>query len=385
MRGALALLVALLALVVALPASAGDIYLPDPGKAWFGSTDSDTLTNATLESSVLAGKRQVDIIHVYKAFSNYSGTKAFPGNSSAGVPLNNYVAAHKMLYLGYMPKIGGQPVAGGWAAVARGEYDAAYIDPFLTKLRDWSAANGGKKVFIDFHHEADHDQKISSAWGSSTDYRNAARHFIERAVALGARDAMIHVWTMGAGSGNPHIYHPMYPGDDVTDWLGYDPYGKVKHTSKTSSRTWHKTFGNDELDSAPDASSFYRFYDWCVGRGVKDAVDGKTYRKQDIAAVPAADLTKPIMVAEFNSAYDPTLDKPNLSTWRTFWNGGVTEVGANRYPQVRAFLGFFSVSPQFDPRNDVGTGSVANPSPGSILERFRALAALSRLNSGRPY
>jgi hypothetical protein len=88
----------------------------------------------------------------------------------------------------------------------------------------------------------------------------------------------------------------------------------------------------------------------------------------------------PVMLAEFGLSYDPTTaDATYLSQYRQWWTDFVNLLAQGRYPQIRALV-FFDSLPQYDPRLDVGTGTVASPQPGSILDSFRKLAALPRLN-----
>jgi hypothetical protein len=393
-------------LTAAGASAARNVLLPPNGQAWFGSSDagSDTATpigGATpgstninvLESSVLNGARTVDVVHVYRAWTDVTG--AFPGNTTAGVPISTHVANGKMFYIDWSPNTGpSTPVAGGWPAIVAGTHDAAII-AFADKIKAWGVANPGKKFWLGFGHESDLDIAADTpGFGSvaadtyensqivAGEFRAAYRHIYDVFNARGALGPVVWIWTAEGHLDDVHLWDAMYPGDDIIDWIGYDPYGKVEPTSAaTTSRTWRASLGKQ---TGADPQGTYRFYAWATGLGA--TTNGLALSGGTRTLSKAGDQGKPIMASEYGSAYNPTINAANLATWRTFWDGGVTDMGAGVYPNIRAVLFFGSASSgQYDPRNDVGAGSIAAPDAASILGRFRAFAALSRFNAARPW
>jgi hypothetical protein len=101
---------------------------------------------------------------------------------------------------------------GGFAAVARGEYDF-YIDRWAQ-----DAAAYGKPILLRFAHEMNDAYRYP--WGpqnnSPADFIAAWRHVVQRFRQAGAHNVLF-VWA-------PHIAYPgyddFYPGNDWVDWVG---------------------------------------------------------------------------------------------------------------------------------------------------------------------
>lgn len=123
----------------------------------------------------------------------------------------------------------------GWAAVASGAQDAV-IDAAAARFIAW-----GKRFLLAIHHEPENDVPAS---GTPANYRAAFRHVVERLRAQGVTNA-IFVWKVMGGQFNPlgtAAYAPgalggsgdsVWPGDDVVDWVMYDPYNGYGCTTST--------------------------------------------------------------------------------------------------------------------------------------------------------
>ncbi len=86
-------------------------------------------------------------------------------------------------------------------------------------------------VFLAIHHEPENDVNDDPASGMTpADYVAMYRHVVIRLRELGV-DRAVHVMTyMGFERWAP-IVDALYPGDDVVDWIAYDPYGFAGATS----------------------------------------------------------------------------------------------------------------------------------------------------------
>jgi hypothetical protein len=128
----------------------------------------------------------------------------------------------------------------GWAAVASGVQDAV-INACADRFIAW-----GKRCLLVPGHEPENDVPAS---GTPANYRAAYRRVVELFRARGATN-VIFVWKVMGGQFNPlgtAAYAPgalggpgdsVWPGDDVVDWVMYDPYNGYGCTNTT----W-RTFG----------------------------------------------------------------------------------------------------------------------------------------------
>jgi hypothetical protein len=322
-------------------------YVPSCG-AWFGTTGAPDL--ATAEG--VAG-RTADIFRQYKTFASYAGTKPFPGDAAQAA-----IDSGHMYFFSWKPKLADGGVV-SWASVADGAMDAAYVEVLARKIRSWSETHGGKKVFMAFHHEPENDVGV---YGSTADYVRAWRHINDRFVALGARSAVIFVWVMSGYRSRVHLWNSLYPGDDVVDWIGWDPYGRTQYTPATASVVPFLSALGEDQGTSPDSTGWYRFYKWATGIGAQDSGSGQILAK-------AGSHTKPIMVAEFGVCWNTD----TLSQATHWYVDAAASIDANRYPLVKAFT-YFNVYECFQP-----TGSAA------MKANFRAAVSVSRLRPTRPY
>jgi hypothetical protein len=350
--------------------------LPPSGKAWFGSSASSSISVATMESSILNNQRKLDIVHTYKTLSSYAGTKAFPGNGDDGASLQTLSDGGRILFFNIQFKINGAFPAGTdtWSNVASGVYDSDYLIPLAQKIAAWYSTYH-RKIFISLDHEADGHYGVGVQGTSYGQFAAAWRHVYDVFAANGARDACAFVFDMTGYQARVNEWNAMYPGDAYVDWLGYDPYGHVAEHMNYGppDANAHDTLGEDESDPGVDETGLNRFYKWATGVGSVDPGTGLTYTKP-------GSHTMPIMLAELGLSYDPaTADATYLTQYREWWSDLVDMFAADRYPQIRAVVFFASLN-AYDPRLDVGTGTVASPEAGSILDSFRRLAELPRFN-----
>jgi Glycosyl hydrolase family 26 len=350
--------------------------LPSSGKTWFGSSTNDAIPVATIEGSILNNERKLDIVHSYKMLDSYVGTKSFPGYGDDGTSLQRLSDGGRTLFLNIQFKINKLYPAGTdtWSNVASGVYDSGYLIPLAQKIAAWYSTYH-RKLFISLDHEADGHYGLGVQGTSYGQFADAWRHVYDVFAAYGARDACAFVFNMAGYKARVHEWNLLYPGDAYVDWLGYDAYGRVEAQTNYGppDAAASVTFGQDESEPGVDDTGFSRFYKWAVGPGAKDPGNDLTYTKP-------GSHTMPVMLGEFGLSYNPaTADATYLSQYRQWWSDFVDLLAAGRYPQIRAMV-FFPSLPTYDPRLDVGSGTVASPEADSILAGFRRLAGLPRLN-----
>lgn len=102
-----------------------------------------------------------------------------------------------------------------WADIAAGRYDG-YLTTIAARLREL-----GRPVFFSFNQEPEQELEIGDGVaGSIADYRAAWRHVHQ---LLDVPNVTFVWWVMGTAIHNDW-YEQLYPGDDVVDWISYDPY-----------------------------------------------------------------------------------------------------------------------------------------------------------------
>jgi hypothetical protein len=192
--------------------STSSLLVPSCG-AWFGSTANLAGTDRTPTDSVARQEselgRRLDVVHVYHSLDQDWPT---PGEVSlVGDPVNR-----RLLMVNWKPENGNS-----WAQVAAGSSDA-WIDTVAGRV---IARLGTSRFFLTIHHEPENDLRGPGSGYTPADYLAMYRHVVQRLRADGVSSAVM-VWdVMGyPGWGDQGLYDQLYPGDDVVDWIGYDPY-----------------------------------------------------------------------------------------------------------------------------------------------------------------
>ena len=218
------------------PCTVNEILVPSCG-AWLGaSTPSgdgayDYTTGLTEYEKV--AQRSPDILHFYK-------------RNAATFPTATEIAAAqrpgqdpKILFYNWKPS-----TTKTWAAVAAGGADTA-IDQVAAGLQAYP-----HRIFLTIFHEPENDELGAGSGMTATDYVSMYRHVVERLRQGGVTKAVFVMNYMGFSRWASRV-DALYPGDDVVDWIAYDPYGFAAETSI------------DKMLNAP-TGAWPGFYSWAT-------------------------------------------------------------------------------------------------------------------------
>ncbi len=236
-----------------------------------------------------------------------------------------------------------------WARIADGEYDADI------RAAARQVAAFGEPTFLTFFHEPE-DNIRDAANGNATleqryigDYRAAFRHIHDVFEANGADNA-IWVWDMQGWLGGFERYYEsgLYPGDDVVDWVAWNPYNWFGCENHGNSQRW-KSF-TDVV--AP-------FYDWLEAGG-----PGR----------PSTD--KPLMLGEWGT--EENTGATDSDQTKAEWLDEARRVLPTRFPRLRAVV-------YFDTEGRRADGSVqfcewGIDSSSSSIDAMRRLVTDASLN-----
>jgi hypothetical protein len=279
-----------------VPCTVSTELVPSCG-AWFGSTvnplgaEAGPLDAVARQESELG--RPLDIVHVY-----HSGVDDWPTPDE--LALTSDPSHPRLLMVNWKPENGSS-----WADVAAGAQDP-WIDTVAARI---VARLGSTRFFLTLHHEPEQEVQADGSGYSESDYVAMFRHVVLRLRADGVTGAVM-VWNMMgfAGWGDAGYYDALYPGDDVVDWIGYDPYSH--HAAPLS------------VFADRAGRMFPGFYTWAT----------------------TAHPDKPLMLGEFG--VDSALPSDRVSVFESF------AAQARAMPAIKAYLYFDHVSDATTNGND---------------------------------
>lgn len=154
-------------------------------------------------------QRPVNIVHYY-----HSSGQLFP--TASEIARANQPGKERLLLINYKPE-GGKT----WAQVAAGAQDQR-----LNQLAAYIKANFNQPFFLTIHHEPEEEVKPTAGSGyTAQDYRAMYRHVVLRLRAQGATRIVTVMNYIGLPKwGSQPWFENLYPGNDVVDWIAYDPY-----------------------------------------------------------------------------------------------------------------------------------------------------------------
>jgi hypothetical protein len=214
-----------------------------------------------------------------------------------------------------------------WADVAAGGQDAR-IDRAAARLKAFPG-----KLFVALHHEPENDVRAGGGM-TARDYAAMYRHTVLRLRAAGVTNV---VFVMVYMAYEPWCVQPwfgdLYPGDDVVDWIGMDPYLFAKPGG----------YGHGDfaylVDRTSNPAKWPGFYTW----------------------VTRTHGNKPLMIAEWG-VYEHAADPAQKA-----WIYSTVRQQLGRFPAIKALVYFDSPNaPKGDTRPD---------SSQAALSEFQKLAS----------
>ena len=204
----------------------------EPGcGAWLGSTDRDKDSlDLTNQESTLG--RQFDLVRLYEV----------------GPEATFFTADHQRLAdegrtLVYSWKVSTD--ADAWAQVAAGDFDSE-----LQRAAAEIVASG-HTVMFSLHHEPEDDAtERGGSFGTNADYVAMMRRAHQVMEPIGGDQIVWFVNYMGHSFGTFDQVEAMYPGDDVIDWISWNPYN------------WFGCNGDAPWKSFKTQAS--PFYEWAI-------------------------------------------------------------------------------------------------------------------------
>jgi hypothetical protein len=184
--------------------------------AWWGvapASFTDTPRTRALHDFERKIDRPVDIYHAY-----HRGNEIFP--TAEEIAIARERGRPRILLLNWKPDFGRS-----WASVAAGSMDGQ-IDRLAAHIK----ATFPEKFFMVIHHEPEEEVRPTPGSGhTADDFRTMFRHVVNRFRADGVRNALFTVVLMGFdGWGRQPWFDRLYPGADVVDWVGMDPYASAE-------------------------------------------------------------------------------------------------------------------------------------------------------------
>lgn len=267
--------------------------------------------------------RPADILHVYHRGDDLFPTRDEQAAAEQGGQRRLILANWKVAW------------GTTWADVAGGGQDER-IDRLSEHLR----RNVSGPFYLAVHHEPENDVSTDPESGMTAgDYAAMFRHTVERLRANGVGNAVFVMIYMAYEQWCVQPwFDELWPGDDVVDWVGFDPYLFAEPA----------TYGHGDFDHlvnrTSDPQRWPGFYTW-VTRTHGD---------------------KPLMIAEwgvFEYASDPS---------KKAWIYSTVADQLAKYPAIRALVYFDSPdAPKGDTRPD---------SSAEALTAYRRLAGSSHFD-----
>lgn len=282
---------------------------------WWGM-GANPLAGESYDQALVDVERQLgrtsDLVRYYER----GQTKMWP--TAAQLARRDEAGKERLLYLNW------KPTGLTWRQVADGAADG-----YLDKLAAYIGRVHPQPLMLSLNAEME-DEVVPTAGSGQTaaDFRDFFRHVTERLRSKGAPNVVTSVVYIGA----PHWplkpwWNDLYPGDDVVDWIGQDPYafGPAKN------KVWRSDFPG-LVDRTNPGSGWQGLYSWAATNHPE----------------------KPMVLAEWG--VDETVDDAGYKP--AFFSNVAPDLA--RYPNIKALV-YWNAGP-FDP---VGTTRL-DSSPQSL-------------------
>jgi hypothetical protein len=292
--------------------------LVNPCRPWLGATVG-TYPGVSGTKALILGHeqrigRQLDVVHTYHPVGN--------------LPLSadeKYFAtrANTILLVNWKP-------ASRWADAAGNN---ATINAAIDTVANSVKSIAPKKLMFVIHHEPEDDVTpgtsscpgLKGGFGSPADYRGMWRNVRNRFDARGATNVVWVMVYMGY-SGWHCLYKELWPGNDLVDWVMWDPYAPGKTTWNQMIEGFYNTM-ETESDAAHDFKS------------------------------------KPWGLSEYGKG-----DGANQAQVYQFYADGRTALANNRFPRLKAYVIF-----DYGGATRIAYDANGNYDPLEV-ERYKALA-----------
>ncbi|GAA0383582.1 hypothetical protein Acor_82500 [Acrocarpospora corrugata] len=270
-----------------------DKLIPTCG-AWWGIAP-DVFTGTPPDRAIERAERRMgrpaDIVHVY-----HRGEELFPTDKE-----RELASGRRLLLVNWKPSR-----TRTWAEIARG-----VLDPRIDALAEHITRTFPGRFFLTIHHEPEDDVRAKPGM-TAQDYAAMYRHVVNRLREKGVRNAVTVMTYMGAPNwATKPWFDRLYPGDDVVDWIGLDPYADERVSD----------FATLVDKTRPDHPGWPGFYRWTQSR------------------FPG----KPIMVSEWGA-----FERRSAPKFKSDFFASV-RLQIRDYPQIKALVYFDSA---FAPRGD---------------------------------
>jgi hypothetical protein len=162
----------------------------------------------------------MDILHAY-----HTNSQLFPTPAERALAMAP--GENRILLLNWKPATDMT-----WAAVAAGQADAR-----IDRLANYIDATFPYRFFLAIWHEPENDVVPAAGSGmTAADYAAMYRHVVLRLRADGVTNAVTVMDYMGYSKwAKQSWFSQLWPGDDVVDWIGLDPYDSVNAKGYTAS------------------------------------------------------------------------------------------------------------------------------------------------------
>jgi hypothetical protein len=265
--------------------------VPSCGRWWGMAPRRFTSLSLTvgLAQDESLSKRPMDIVHEY-----HVNGALFPNAAERALALQP--GSNRLLFLNWKPATDMT-----WRSVADGKADSR-IDAEASYIK----SNFNYPFFLTIWHEPENDVNATAGSGeTAADYAAMFHHVVSRLRADGATKFVSVMDYMGyVPWAQKSWFSQLWPGNDVVDWVGIDPYGTGDASGYNS--------GDFNTLVNRTAAGFPGFYNWAVQ--VHPGI--------------------PIMVAEWGIGERSS----NPTGKATYYDSVAAEIA--RYPQIKALVYF---------------------------------------------
>ncbi|MFK8024507.1 MAG: glycoside hydrolase family 26 protein [Ilumatobacter sp.] len=194
------------------------LLVPSCG-VWLGAATPEYGTNGTdaigLEQYESVAHNTPDVLHFYKR-----NTQLFPAPWEVKLANRPGQDQPSLLFYNWKPS-----TSHTWAQIAAGRADAN-IEAVAKNLKNYP-----NKIWLAIYHEPEDNVNMTPGSGMTpADYVAMFRHTVSELRSHGVTNA-VYTWNLMGFERWWPMFESLYPGDDVVDWVCYDPYQQGRNTN----------------------------------------------------------------------------------------------------------------------------------------------------------